>query len=420
MPDAATGSRPQGIAMIALDEARQRILEAVVPTVETEVFPTAEAAGRYLAEAARARVPSPGFDNAAMDGYAVRRADLGPEGGELPVAGTVAAGEGGGGLPSGACLRIWTGAPLPEGADAVVIQEDVAEAGDGVRFGELPPAGSNIRRAAEDVAAEDVLAEAGRRISPELISALITAGVGEVAVRTRPRALVLATGSELVEPGQEPGPGGVYSSNRPAVVALLREAGARVDDGGDIADRPEDLRAALERAADYDLAVTTGGVSAGDLDLVRPMLDELGRIDLWKVALKPGKPFAFGRLGNAHFFGLPGNPVSALVTARQLLLPAVARWQGGSWVPARVPASAAADFQRGRTGRTELVPARLRWREGTFCAWPLERQGSGMIAALSQADGFIVVPADSNGFAAGDPVTVELAGPGASPGEGAE
>jgi len=420
MVDGAPGARPQGVAVIALDEARQRILEAVGPTAETEVLATAEAAGRYLAGATRALVPSPGFDNAAMDGFAVRRADLGPEGGELPVAGTVAAGEGAGKLPSGACFRIWTGAPLPTGADAVVIQEDVAEAGDRARFRELPPPGGNIRRAGEDVAAGDVLAEAGRRVSPELISALITAGVAEVAVRGRPRALVLATGSELVEPGQEPGPGGVYSSNRPAVAALLREAGARVDDGGDVADRPEALRAALQRAAEYDLAVTTGGVSAGDLDLVRPMLDELGRIDLWKVALKPGKPFAFGRLGSAHFFGLPGNPVSALVTARQLLLPAVARWQGGAWVPTRVPATAAADFQRGRTGRTELVPARLCWRGGTPCVWPLERQGSGMIVALSQADGFIVVPADSHGFAAGDPVTVELAGPSGSAGEGTE
>ncbi len=401
--------------MLALEEARQRILEAVDPTAQTEVLPTAEAAGRYLAEAMRARVPSPGFDNAAMDGFAVRRADLGPEGGELPVAGTVAAGEGAGDLPSGACFRIWTGAPLPTGADAVVIQEEVAEEGDRARFREVPPPGGNIRCAGEDVAAGDVLAEAGRRVSPELISALITAGVGQVAVRVRPRALVLATGSELVEPGQEPGLGGVYSSNRPAVAALLREAGARVDDGGDVADRPEALRAALERAGEYDLAVTTGGVSAGDLDLVRPMLDELGRIDLWKVALKPGKPFAFGRLGRAHFFGLPGNPVSALVTARQLLLPAEARWQGGSWAPARIPATAAANFQRGRSGRTELVPARLRWREGTLCVWPLERQGSGMIVALSQAEGFIVVPADSHGFAAGDPVAVELAGPGASP-----
>ncbi|HKJ70998.1 MAG TPA: gephyrin-like molybdotransferase Glp [Gammaproteobacteria bacterium] len=393
--------------MLSLEDARARVVDAIRPTPDGEVVAVAEAAGRYLAEGPVARVGSPAFDNSAMDGFALRAGDLGEGGGELPVAFTVAAGDDPAPLPAGACARIMTGAPVPPGADAVVMQEKVEAAGDRARFDRRPPPGDNIRRAGEDVTPGAELAAAGERVSPALISVLATAGVAEVRVRRRPRVLVLATGSELRDPGQPLGPGQIHDSNRAALAAALRELGAEVHDGGCVPDDPEALRAAFDKAAGFDLVVTSGGVSVGEFDQVRQVLEERGEIGFWKAAVKPGKPFAFGRLGNAWFFGVPGNPVSALVTFDQFVRPAVIRWMGGRHAPIRIPAVAGADFQREATSRTEFLRARLHAEDGRLLATPLTRQGSGMIGGLSRAHGFIVVAAGSHGFGAGEPVTVE-------------
>jgi molybdopterin molybdotransferase len=393
--------------MLALEEARARIVDAVRPTPDVEVVPTHDAAGRYLAEAPVARVGSPAFDNSAMDGFAVRVADLPEAGGELPVAFTVAAGDAPAALPAGACARIMTGAAVPAGADAVVMQEKVAAAGAAARFDGRPPAGDNLRRAGEDLAPGDELAPAGERVSPALVSALATAGVAEVRVARRPRAYVLSTGSELRDPGEALGPGQIYDSNRAALLARLRELGAEVVDGGRVPDDLAALRAAFDAAAGCDLVVTSGGVSVGAFDQVRQVLDERGEIGFWKAAIKPGKPFAFGRLGGAYFFGVPGNPVSALVTFRQFVAPAVARWQGGAYTPVRVTARAGADFQREAASRTEFLRAWLREEDGRLIATPLTRQGSGMINGLARAHGFILVAAGSHGFGAGEQVVVE-------------
>ena len=393
--------------MLALEDARARVLEAIQPTPDVETVPVAEAAGRYLAERPVARVGSPAFDNSAMDGYAVRAEDLGAAGGELPVAATVAAGDDPEPLPVGSCARIMTGAAVPAGADAVVMQEKVAAADGAARFEGRPPAGNNIRRAGEDIAPGDGLAAAGERVSPALVSALATAGVAEVQVRRRPRAYVLSTGSELRDPGEAVGPGQIYDSNRAALMAMLRELDAQVTDGGCVPDELEALRAAFETAAGYDLVITSGGVSVGEFDQVKRVLAEQGEIGFWKAAIKPGKPFAFGRLGSAYFFGMPGNPVSALVTFQQFTRPAVIQWMGGSPCPVRIPAEAGADFQREAASRTEFLRARLQLEGGRLVATPLTRQGSGMIGGLSRAHGFIVVEAGSHGFGAGDQVLVE-------------
>jgi len=393
--------------MLTLEDARARVLDGIQPTPDIETIDTVEAAGRYLAEGPKARVASPAFDNSAMDGFAVRTADLGEAGGELPVAFTVAAGDDPEALPSRGCTRIMTGAALPAGADAVVMQEQVESDGETAHFSACPPAGNNIRQAGEDIRSGAELAAAGERVSPALVSALATAGVAQLRVRRRPRAFVLATGSELRGPGEALGPGEVYDSNRPALAALLRELGAEVTDGGHVPDELDALREALRHAAGYDLVVTSGGVSVGEFDQVRRVLEEQGEIDLWKVAIKPGKPFAFGSLGGAHFFGMPGNPVSALVTFQQFVRPAVIRWMGGAADPLRLPAEAGNDFYRDAISRTEFLRARLQLVDGRLVATPLSRQGSGMITGLARAHGFIVVAAGSHGFKAGERVMVE-------------
>lgn len=392
--------------MFALEEARQRLMEAIRPLSGGERLPVAEAGGRLLAEAVSAPMPSPAFDNSAMDGYALRVGDWpGAEAG-LPLAGEVAAGSDADALEPGTCARIFTGAPVPAGADAVVPQERAEPDGERVRFPAAPEPGANIRRTGEDVAAGDRVAEAGRPLTPALVSALITVGVGEVVVARRPHVLVLSTGSELQAPGGAPREGGVYDSNRPALVAALAQLGVAVRDGGCVPDDPVALREAFAAAGDYDAVLTSGGVSVGDYDHVRAVLDEAGSVDFWKVAIKPGKPFAFGTLGGAYFFGLPGNPVSALVTFEQFVRPAMVRLMGGNWQPARFQAEAGGDLQR-KPGRTEFVRARLMPEAGRLVAYPMAGQGSGMIGALAQSQGYIVVDADSEGFAQGDTVTVE-------------
>ncbi len=396
--------------MLAVEEARARVVDAIRARDHTERIPAAGADGRYLAVPPVARLGNPAFDNSAMDGFAVRTTDLDPAGGGLPVAFTVAAGDAAGRLPAGACARIMTGAPVPEGADAVVMQEKVETAGDSARFPERPPVGDHIRRAGEDIAVGQALAAAGERVGPALISALITAGVAEVEVVTKPRVFVLSTGSELRDPDAEMGPGQIPDSNRPALLAELARLGVEPVDGGRVADDIDSLRAVLARGGECDAILTSGGVSVGAFDHVKQVLGEAGEIGFWKVAIKPGKPFAFGRLGGAYFFGLPGNPVSALVTFQQFVRPALIRLMGGTPAIVRTRAEAAAGFERSHAARTEFLRARLRWDGGRLLATPLSRQGSGMVGGMSRAHGYVVLEAGSHGFAAGDPVVVEPAG----------
>lgn len=395
--------------MLALDDARARVLASIGPATPTEACPLEQAVGRYLAEAAVAATANPAFDNSAMDGFALRTADLPEGGGSLPVALLVAAGDTPGDLPAGACARIMTGAPVPAGADAVVMQEKVSVAGDSAHFEARPPVGDNIRRAGEDFAVGERLAEPGSRLSALLVGSLAAAGVATVPTHRPPRVLLLATGSELRQPGEALAPGQIYDSNRSLLAPLLRELGAEVTEAGPVPDEPEALGAAFDRAAEYDVVVTSGGVSVGELDHVKSLLEQRGEIGFWKAALKPGKPFAFGRLGEADFFGLPGNPLSALITFRQFVAPAIIQRQGGTWRPERLPAEAGADFQRRATERTEFLCARLQSAGGRLIATPLPQQGSGRVGNLAATDGFIVLEADSTGFREGDPVQVERA-----------
>ncbi|MHA7816914.1 MAG: molybdopterin molybdotransferase MoeA [Pseudohaliea sp.] len=395
--------------MISLEGALARLLAAVPAPPALETVPLEAGAGRVLASPVRAPADVPAFADSAMDGYAVRSDEVVP-GALLPVHQRIAAGTAPEPLQRGTAARIFTGAPLPEGADAVLMQEDCEAAGEAVRPGRTPAAGENIRPRGEDIAAGSELFAAGRRLRPQDIGLLASVGCGELVVYRPLTVAVLATGDELVPAGQAPlAPGQRYNSNGPMLAALLARLGFAVQPPVLVADCAEATRAALaEAAAGADLVLSTGGVSVGEEDHVRAQVSALGELDLWKVAVKPGKPFAFGRVGDTPFLGLPGNPTSVFVTfcllARPFLLaaqgarvePPVALWVRADFAVAR-PLSRA-DYRRvwlrsGNDGatRAELFP----------------RQGSGVLSSVCAADALARVPAGQT-LAAGDPVQVLL------------
>jgi molybdopterin molybdotransferase len=379
--------------MLTLEDARAGILQRIVPATVAETVPLAQARGRYAAAEIRARVDNPAFDNSAMDGYAVRSADLLAADFRLPLAGESSAGSIPGTLGAGACMRIFTGAPIPAGADAVVIQEDVKRDGNTVVFPRTVQPGANIRRRGEDFKLAELLFAPGRRLGAVKLALLATAGVAEVPVFARPRVLVVATGDELVAP-------------RLATLAQLADFGAEAVDGGTVRDEPAALRALLTRSTDYDFIITSGGASVGEHDLVKQVFAEIGEIEFWKVRIKPGKPLAFGRVGErTHFFALPGNPVSSLVTYKLFVEPALAVWHHATPHEWTLPATATNGFRR-HPGRTEFLRARLYTEHGKLVAEALKGQGSHMLGPLREANAFIRVEADSDGFNAGDAVTV--------------
>jgi molybdopterin molybdotransferase len=325
--------------MLELEDALNRILSVVHPLGHETVALT-EAAGRVLAEPVVSPVDLPRFDNSAMDGYAVRAADLTAASAEQPaslqVRGKVAAG----GVfadkvAAGTCVRLFTGSPMPAGADAVVMQEDSRPdpvRSDTVCFREAVRPWENVRLSGEDAKRGATLAEAGERLTFGQIGLLAAAGLLELRVSRQPRVGLLATGNELVEPGKPLLPGQIYESNRAMLSALLKRAGAQPEIFPLVPDTLEATRAALERTlATCDVAITTGGVSVGEFDFVKAAFEQIGgELNFWKVSIKPGKPFVFGRAGSKLLFGLPGNPVSALVTFLLLARPALARMQGAS------------------------------------------------------------------------------------------
>ena len=410
--------------MLNLEQAQAAILAAVRRGSRTETVPLVQALGRYVAAELRARTDHPGFDNSAMDGYAMRTADLAAHDFRLPLAGEARCGDAPGKLAPGTAQRIFTGAPLPAGADTVVMQEDVQVENGTVTLPRSVAPDQNIRRRGEDFRLGDVLYAPGRRLSAWDLALLATAGVAEVAVYARPRALVVATGDELVAPGAPLKPGQIYESNRLATLSLLAQLGADVTDGGTVRDDPVALRALLQRACDFadrtearaagqgwpdcgfDFIVTSGGASVGDYDVVKQVFAEIGEIKFWKVRIKPGKPIAFGHVGErTHFFALPGNPVSSLVTFKLFVEPAVVAWHHARAPALTLLAQAANGFRR-RPGRTEFLRARLYNHDGRLLVDALKGQGSHMLGPLRETNVLIRVEAESDGFEAGSTVTV--------------
>lgn len=390
---------------MTLAEALRLLGEAFGPVAEPETVPLARADGRVLAADLVAPLRLPPFDNAAMDGYAARFADL-AEGVRtvLPVLGRIAAGDAPAIASSGTAVRIFTGAPLPAGHDVVVPQEIARIEPDG-RVS-LPAGllrGANTRRAGEDVEAGRVAIPAGRRLRPQEVALLGALGIEAVSVRRRLRVAVFSTGNE-VAPGDAPlGPGGLHDANGPGLLALLRRFGCETLDGGVLPDEPLTVREALRDAGRaMDLVLTSGGVSEGEEDHVRAAVAAEGAIAFWKLALKPGKPVAFGRVGPAAFLGLPGNPVSAFVTFCMLGRPLLARLAGEMFRPPlgfQVPAG----FSRRKApGRREYLRASLSGPEGRTVLRLFPREGSGLITSLTESDGLIELPEEAGDIAEGD------------------
>ncbi len=395
-------------ALLPLDKALQGMLEQLSCCCETERLPLPQALDRILAEEISSPLSVPPFDNAAMDGYAVRLADL-AAGAPLPVAGKAFAGQPyQGEWPAGHCIRIMTGAPVPAGTEAVVMQEETQANDNGITFLTHPVPGQNIRRRGEDLAQGARVLASGLRLSPRELPLLASLGIASVSVRRPLKVAIFSTGDELKPLGTPLRHGDIYDSNRYGVKAMLSRMGIDCLDLGIIPDDPAALRAAfLQADREADALITTGGVSVGEADFTKQLLEELGEIGFWKLAIKPGKPFAFGRLPHAWFFGLPGNPVSAMVTFDQLVQPALARLAGQQF---ERPLSLKATV----TEPLKKSPGRLDFQRGILSAGPhgLEvrstgSQDSGVFSSLSRANCYIVLEQERGKVAAGETVTVE-------------
>ena len=388
--------------LLSLADALARILARVTP-LEAEDVALADAAGRVTAEDVRARVDLPPFPSSAMDGFAVRAGDT-P--GRLPVVARIAAGvPTDRALSSGEAMGIATGGVVPEGADAVVPIEHVVENGNVVEFPDHVDQGDNVRPRGGDVAVGDVVVAVGTRLAPSQIGALAAAGVDVVACRRRPRVAVLATGTELRRPGEALEPGQVYEANSMLLAASFAAAGAKVEELPAVSDDESSHRRALERGLEADVLVTSGGVSVGPHDLVRSILAGLGVEEIfWGVAVKPGKPLAFGVRDRTLVFGLPGNPVSSLVGAEVFVRPALLALQGAA-VPGPVyfQGRLAAAVRR-NAQRDEFQRARTFGSADGVQLEPLTGQESHMIARAASADALVLVPRGEGELQAGEQV----------------
>ncbi|BEE12896.1 molybdopterin molybdenumtransferase MoeA [Aeromonas veronii] len=394
--------------LLPLSDALQGMLEQLACCCDSEQQPLPEALGRVLASDIASPLAVPPFDNSAMDGYAVRLSDL-TAGTPLIMAGKAFAGQPyQGEWPAGHCVRIMTGAPVPPGTDAVVMQEETQADGDRITFLAQPEPGQNIRRAGSDIGKGACVLPAGTRLTPREMPLLASLGIATVPVRRPLKVAIFSTGDELKPVGTPLAHGDIYDSNRYGVRAMLARMGCDCLDLGIIPDDPAQLRAAFIRAdEEADVLITTGGVSVGEADFTKQLLDELGEIGFWKLAIKPGKPFAFGRLPRAWFFGLPGNPVSAMVTFDQLVQPALAKLAGQRFErPLQLQAIAAEPLKKS--------PGRLDFQRGVMSQGPngLEvrstgSQDSAVFSSLSRANCYIVLERERGRVAAGETVTVE-------------
>jgi molybdopterin molybdotransferase len=393
--DCATPAHSAGL--LSMEAALERLLARARPLTDTETVPLDAALGRVLAEPLLSHIDVPGWDNSAMDGYALRHADLDPAGPtRLPVSQRIPAGRAGAPLAPGSAARIFPGAPVPPGADTVVIQE-VCDAADGsVLIREAPRPGANVRRAGEDIRQGAPVLLAGTRLRPQHLGLAASVGTARLTVFRRLRVALLASGDELVAPGEPLGPGQIYNSNATTLAGLVRALGGEVRSLDRVPDTLEATRAALTAAAaDADLVLASGGVSVGDEDHVRPALEQLGSLDLWKVAIRPGKPLAFGHIGTTPFLGSPGNPVSLFVTFCLFARPFMLRCQGVGEVrvtPLRLPAAFTwpKPDRRQEYARARLIPG----EDGQLRVQVYPSRSSAVLSSVAWAGGLAVIPPD--------------------------
>jgi len=376
----------------ALDAALAELLAQAAPLAGTETVSTFEADGRVLAQDLISALQVPPQDNSSMDGYAVRSSEIADEGVVLPVSQRIPAGGAAVPLAPGSAARIFTGATVPAGADAIVMQEDTEAVGEqSVRILRVPEPGQWVRRAGEDVRRGAVVLARGDRLTAAALGLAASIGLDRLAVTRRARVALFSTGDELVMPGQvapeQMKPGAIYNSNRFFLSALLRRLGCEVSDFGIVPDRRDATRQALADAAQgHDLILTSGGVSVGEEDHVKPAVESLGSLALWQIAMKPGKPFAYGRVGAAHFMGLPGNPVSSFITFLLLVRPFLLKLQGATQLaPDAMQLPAHFSWPRADK-RREFLRVR-RNAQGGLDLFP--NQSSGVLTSAVWSDGLV-------------------------------
>ena len=383
-----------GEQMLSTDEARTALVDAAVALQETERVPLSMALGRVLAEDVVSPLDVPGYDNSAMDGYALHSGDSSEAGFSLPVSQRIPAGHPGGELAPGTAARIFTGAPMPAGADAVVMQEECETEGGHIRIGRKVAVGENVRPRANDIANGDCVMKAGEKLPPQAVGLLASLGIAGVEVVRRLRVALLNTGDEIVEPGQPLQPGQIYNSNRYTLIATLQQVGCEIIDLGQVEDTFEATRAALLASAQQaDLILTSGGVSVGEEDHIKAAVEAEGEISLWRVRMKPGKPLAFGQVADTPFIGLPGNPVSAFVTFCLFGMPFVRRMQGQtqsfpSPIQVGLPQAIEKPLKRREYQRVRLLDERA----GLPRVEPFLRQGSDVLTSTVWADGVLEIP----------------------------
>ena len=387
--------------MLSFDEAYAKLLGFVRPVREIEQVDTMFTAGRVLAVAQHSTINQPPMDNSGMDGYALRAADVPAAGTRLPVSQRIPAGNVGHELAPGTAARIFTGAPLPPGADTVVMQELCEHDGDHVIVNTVPRPGEAVRRMGEDIAVGDLILPAGLRLTPQAVALAASVGLAQLPVLRRVKVAVFSTGSELVMPGEPLPPGGIYNSNRFMLRGLLAALGCEVEDFGIVPDRLDATREVLRRAAEgHDLILTSGGVSVGEEDHVKPAVEAEGSLDMWKIAMKPGKPLAYGHVHGAAFIGLPGNPVSSFVTFLMMVRPFLLATQGVREVaPGSLMLRADFDWPR-PDRRREFLRARMNAHGGVEL---FANQGSAALNSTVWANGLVDIPADT-AVARGEPV----------------
>ena len=391
---------------LRVDKARDAILACLTPIAQSETIPIRNALGRVLAEDIVPRINVPAHDNSAMDGYAVRFSDLDRP---LKEIGTALAGKPfHGKLGVGECVRIMTGGVMPQGADTVVIQEVVKKDGDRITIPPGQKKAQNVRYAGEDLKIGVAVLTPGVLLKPADIGLIASLGIGEVRVKRRLRVAFFATGDELASIGTPLKEGEIYDSTRYTVHGMLARLGVEAIDMGVVRDDPAALEAAFRKASAADVVITTGGVSVGEADFIKQMMAKLGEVLFWKIAMRPGRPMAFGKIGNAFLFGLPGNPVAVMVTFYQFVRDALLHLAGRSDAPFPLLQAVSAENMRKVPGRTEyqrgvLFKDRNEWKVRTT-----GQQGSGVLRSMSEANCFIVLEHERGSIKAGETVSVQL------------
>jgi molybdopterin molybdotransferase len=408
-PSCADDRDPESLRV---DDARQEVQEAMTPIRTTEKLALRSTLGRILAEDIISPINVPGHTNSAMDGYALAGKDLPQQGSEeFTVIGSVLAGQAfQGSCASGQCVRIMTGAPMPEGTDTVVMQEHVERLPENrIRLASDHRTGQNVRLAGEDIKQGAVVLHAGRRIIPADLGVLASLGYSELRVRRRPRVAFFSTGDELRSIGEALSEGEIYDSNRYSLYGMLKRLDVDIVDMGVVRDDPAALRLALKNAAEIsDVIITSGGVSVGEADHIKSILADIGDIRFWKIAMKPGRPLTFGKIGPSHFFGLPGNPVSVMVTFYQFVQPAIDYLASGITRTPKNLRAVCTSAIRKKAGRFEFMRGLYTQNpEGQLTVERLGRQGSGVLTSMSQANCFILLPEENTGVEAGEQVVIQ-------------